>query len=158
VCAFSCRSPQTNEYSDFSLSFQSRTVMGVPVFVTGISLGSNAILSLVGVADFFSATLPLVGEPIGTCGAACFASNLVGSLLIAKSVSTLTAVLSNPHEGTFVRRNLLLAIGACDLLVAISVYSASKNTLSIIVSTALFAEAGAFIQDAVFRKRITKPV
>ena len=81
--------------------------------------------------------------------------------MLGLAASKLTTLFSG-KEGTFLRRNLLIAFGAVDIVMSTSmlrfergfqVAGASVKGLSLLY----FVEGAAFLYDALFRSRPVKP-
>ncbi len=124
----------------------------VPTHVQGVALGTSSILGIVGLGDW-------MGLGHGAMSKACTSeTGFTGALLVSKSVFTLVTIFSNRTEGTFLRRNLLLAIGICDMGLLANLVFANRRTCKASLWTGIvFAlEATVFIHDALFRKRQAK--
>ena len=81
--------------------------------------------------------------------------------MLGLAVSKLTTLFSG-KEGTFLRRNLLLAFGAVDIVMSTSLLQFEKGFQVAGASIKYFSfmqfvEGAVFLYDAMFRPRPTKP-
>lgn len=146
-----------------------------PPYVKLISVVTTAIFGSIATRNIFSpgaATfLPkddnlqlfFFGVPPSeiTRGQACH-SNLLGHMILVVLGAKLTTVFSATSEGTFLRRNLLVAFGLTELVMGISMFSRFEGDLNRAgasfkgLSTAMCLEGSIFLYDALFRKRVVK--
>ncbi|OEU14580.1 hypothetical protein FRACYDRAFT_269609 [Fragilariopsis cylindrus CCMP1102] len=96
-------------------------------------------------------------------------SKLSGWMLVTLAVTKLTTVFSNTNEGTFLRRNLFIALGSIQLLGSIAVTTIgdtqSKAKESVVAGPASFyqiaillgGEGLVLLHDALMRNRPIKP-
>lgn len=88
--------------------------------------------------------------------------NVLGFVLLMVVRAKLLTVLSNAKEGTFLRRNLLLAFGNVDLFMAVSTFTRFEEDFNVAGGTLkgmcvmMFLEGAVFVHDALFRPRPVK--
>ena len=158
--------------------------MAVPGHVQLVVLLVSVLLLAAGARDMFfpGAGLPIpdddkvIGavfgkQPVGACGkkeVGCvpgrmlFISQVWGSMVVTITLIKLVTTFSNP-EGTYLRRNLFLTLGLCDLVTAYFIYVheplfVSQGGSAMGFMAAFGVEGLVLLHDATMRERNPKKV
>jgi len=149
----------------------------VPLHVKLVSILSSTIFLLFAMRNIFSPEKPIPilpdNDPLQAFAwpfawgygdvdrSQVYLSNIIGFLLLYMVVTKLVAVFS-VKEGTFLRRNMLAAIGILDVLFGVSMYARFESDLNASRSslqglTLVFTVEGIiYLHDAKFRARPVK--
>ena len=97
------------------------------------------------------------GEP-GSNPAMAFAFRLFGAALVSSVAAKLVAVFGHVGEGTYLRQQLLMVLGAIDIAFGAIVisYDGLDRAVTQGFACALAFEGTVFVADAVLRKRAPK--
>lgn len=146
----------------------------VPLHVKAVAIAAELLIAACAIRDMFWAGTPLPLSPDAELQSKLWAPalaskanpnlvlmllNVNGACMLALMLSKSVALFTNP-EGTFLRRNMLAALGLGDLAIA-AFWQRYNLHMSIGASdlhykAALLLEGSAFLFDAIARKRPIK--